>query len=180
MTFIIPRLTVAGLNAAINAEKTKVEINLSHIGFGDGNGVAYNATGTETSLRRERDRQVITGGQKTGPATLQVETVLDGDSTYRIREIGFYTNEGVLFAIWAEQEGPHLEYTPGFQLALGYTLKFAGIPPDLVNVTVNTPNLNFLITGPFALLSTEIFRAHRLAIIAERQRVTPLIQNIWR
>ena len=180
MTPLIPKITNAGLQAVFNASNTGVEAAVTHIVFGDGGGNGYAPSGNETALVRPRTRVPIGGGERVGRFEIEVQALLDRGPSFWIREIGFLLDDGTMLAVWSDVAVPLAYKTAGVPLAVAYNLALQDIPPESITVVATGPRVNITITGPIALLSAEIVRAHRLGISAERQRATPIIQAMWR
>ncbi|MDF7673526.1 phage tail protein [Acetobacteraceae bacterium ESL0709] len=94
--------TLAGLALEAAAETGGPAIKLVSMSIGDGGGQAYSPSSTQTALRHEVDRVNLNSlSQNQDDATQWVaEGVFPADrGGYTIRELGLWTEEGVLFAI---------------------------------------------------------------------------------
>lgn len=180
MDALIPKITDAGLEALLNAQNTGVDAALSHIGFGDANGERYSPSAFQTGLKNERARTAIGGGDRIDQFEIVVEAILDQGPSFWVNEIGFFLNDGTMLAVWAAADKALSYKTQGVPLAVAYNLALSGIPPGSVTLNVSGPSVVLSVIGPMALLSAEIIRAHRLAMTAELERVTPNIKNKWR
>lgn len=179
MDALIPKITDAGLEALLNANNTGVDAAISHIAFGDANGVRYTPNTYQAALKRERVRVPIGGGEKAGPFEIIVEALLDTGPSFTINEVGFVLDDGTMLAIWADPAISLAYKTAGVPLAVSYNLALAGIPPGSLTLNISGPSVNLSITGPIAQLSAEIIRLQRRAIETENARLIPIIQNTW-
>lgn len=95
-------LTNAGLAYEAACKANQVPIKLTHLAVGDGNGAAYNPGPDATALRRETHRQAINSlfQDEANPSWLVAEALLADDvGGWTIREVGIYTDTGILYAI---------------------------------------------------------------------------------
>jgi hypothetical protein len=95
-------LTNAGLAYEAACKANQVPIKLTHLAVGDGNGAAYNPGPDTTALRRETHRQAINSllQDEANPSWLMAEALLADDvGGWTIREVGIYTDTGILYAI---------------------------------------------------------------------------------
>jgi hypothetical protein len=110
-----PVITHIGLSKLMAAHQTGQTLKISHVKAGDGHievAQGYMPTTDMTDLKHICQRVVIDGGQIKGQKQnqLHLTAVLDdaGDpapsANYSIYEIGFYLEDGTLFAIYASEE----------------------------------------------------------------------------
>lgn len=95
-------LTNAGLAYEAQQKAQNKPITLVAMAIGDGNGAAYNPDPAATTLRREVHRQPINSllQDANNPTWLVAEAWLADDvGGWTIREVGIYTDTGVLYAI---------------------------------------------------------------------------------
>lgn len=95
-------LTNAGLAYEAQQKAQNKPITLVAMAIGDGNGAAYNPDPAATTLRREVHRQAINSllQDANNPTWLVAEAWLADDvGGWTIREVGIYTDTGVLYAI---------------------------------------------------------------------------------
>ena len=95
-------LTNAGLAYEAQSKAEQTPIRLTHLAVGDGNGAAYNPGQEATALRRETHRQEINAllQDEANPSWLLAEALLPDDvGGFTIREVGIYTDTGILYAI---------------------------------------------------------------------------------
>ena len=125
-------------------------VNLTHIAVGDGNGISYNPTGSQTALVNEVYRTTLTHVEvdETNPNQLFVEGVLNEEiGPFYIREIGIFDSDGQLFAIgkYPETYKSPIESGSGKRLYIRMILGFTNSPQ--VNLIQsedlnNDPNFN--------------------------------------
>lgn len=95
-------LTNAGLAYEAACKANQVPIKLTHFAVGDGNGAAYNPGPEATALRRETHRQAINSllQDEANPSWLMAEAMIADDvGGWTIREVGIFTDTGLLYAI---------------------------------------------------------------------------------
>lgn len=95
-------LTAAGLAYEANRKSLGLPIKLTEMSVGDGNGAVYNPAATQTALRREVWRGPINAllQDATNPSYLVGESSLPDDvGGWYVREVGFWTDSGILYAI---------------------------------------------------------------------------------
>lgn len=132
---LVPTITIAGLEAALNAQGTGIELPITHIGFGTG---AYVPNGDEEALVAEVIRVSIAGGGKTSPTSVQVyaQTEAPTGAPFWCSELGFYSNS-TLVAVFSRTTSPILYISDVIVTAVTYALGLAAIPPNTVTVTVD-------------------------------------------
>jgi Phage tail-collar fibre protein len=177
---ISARITRAGMRALFSATNTGVDLKLSHIAVGTGQGVGYIPTGNETALRTEFQRKPIGGGDYLTDFEILVQAMLDGPSQGWVHEVGIFDEAGVLFAIWSEPNGSLVYKTAGVPVIIALTLAVSEIPPNSLTIIAGGANVNIIIAEPFADMSAEILRLQRRAVQSENARLIPIIQNTWR
>ena len=89
-------ITDAGIAASIQASELGVSYKITHIAMGAS---GYTPTHNQTSLRDEIVRRPITQGSVPALGQLHFEVVFDGDIEYEAREIGYFLEDGTLFAV---------------------------------------------------------------------------------
>ena len=93
-------VTEAGIAALVNAQKNGTRaVELSSVAFGTGK---YQATEQQNALVEPFKTLTTLSGGWTGDNTIHV-TVRDTDiETYTVYEVGLFTDEGVLFAVYSQ------------------------------------------------------------------------------
>lgn len=173
------KITRAGMRAVFAADNAGLDLKLSHLAIGTGQGTGYVPTGNEVALKSEIQRVAIGGGDYLGDFEILVQAMLDGAPQGWVNEVGIFDQSGALFAIWSEINAPLAYKTAGVPLIVALTLAVSEIPPNALTIVVGGPNVNITIAGPFAQLSAELIRLQRRAVESENARLIPLIQNTW-
>ncbi len=89
-------ITNAGIAASIKAGELGVSYKITHIAIGlDG----YLPTVGQTTLRNEVARKALSRGSVPALGQLHFETVFDDNSEFEGKEIGYYLDDGTLFAV---------------------------------------------------------------------------------
>lgn len=132
---LIPTLTLAGFEAAFNAQNTGIELPITHIGFGT---AAYVPDGSEVALRAEVNRVTIAGGGRTSPTSVQVYAQVEAPAgaPYFCNEIGFFSN-ATLVAVFSRTTSPILFISDVIVTAVVYALGLGALGPNSVTVTVD-------------------------------------------
>lgn len=136
-----PKITAAGLAAAVAADLAALDLQITHIALGSGK---YDPTGAETALVDRRETATIAPGSSADPASLVAVASFIGyvGADYDLGEVGFFAGDpgagGVLFAVasraglrYAIRSASVETYTPQFVLAL------SGVPTGSIAVTVD-------------------------------------------
>ncbi|OCH17001.1 phage tail protein [Aliivibrio logei] len=89
-------ITDAGIAASIQAAELGVSYKITHIAMG---ATGYVPTHNQTTLRDEIARKAITQGSVPTLGHLHFEVLFDGDIEYEAREIGYFLEDGTLFAV---------------------------------------------------------------------------------
>lgn len=148
-------ITNAGIAASIVAGELGIQYKITHISIGS---EGYVPTASQTELRNEILRKAITKGEQIGVGQLHFETVWDGQEEFEGKELGYWLEDGTLFAV-DSRDGEVITYkradtvvTEAVELNLSAS--------SLTNITVE------LIGAP---LATE--RVAGIAKIATREQV---------
>lgn len=133
----LTNLGSAALNAAITGGAT---ITLSELALGDGGGASYDPDGSETALRGEVHRAVISSiaPDPQNPAWLIVETIIPPDvGGWWIREAGVFDSNGNLFAIAKYPETYKAVLTDGTASTLTVQVILQVTSTDSIQLVVN-------------------------------------------
>jgi hypothetical protein len=99
MAIVIPQITDAGLQAALAYSGTGVAVKITHIAAGD---VSWNPDETAVALQNELERVEVAQGAIVGPHQIHLDAFLTGPLEYEIAEVGFFMEDGTLFAVWSD------------------------------------------------------------------------------
>lgn len=89
-------ITDAGIAAAIRAGDLGIEYKITHISIGS---EGYVPEPAQTELRNELQKKAITRGALVTPGQLHFETVWDGVEEFEGKELGYWLEDGTLFAV---------------------------------------------------------------------------------
>lgn len=173
-------VTNAGLDAAINADDLGLKVQVSHIAFGDATNRRYNATASQTSLRRERVRIPVLGGEDISPTEIMVQGLLDTGPQFNINEVGFYDEDGTLIVVWANADFTLATKTPGIPFAMALNLALAGIPPGSVTLNVSGPSINLTLLGSISQIAADFMLTWRVMADGIIKESKPRILQKWR
>jgi len=134
LSSILPTITDAGLAAAFTAANTGVEAVIASIALGD---QAYTPARTRTALGNERDRLPAANGQRISPTQIRFDAVFSGSTEYWVREVGFFLDDGTLFAVWSDPTKALAFKSSLLDLVLSLDLSLAAVPPGSVTILVD-------------------------------------------
>lgn len=110
-----PILTDAGLAALRNADATGIAAKITHVALGD---VGATPIPSVQALQNERLRVACFSGGVTGNRQITLTAnVAAGTPEFFVKEIGFFLEDGTLFAFWSHPEqalGYRSQTTPWF------------------------------------------------------------------
>ncbi|MDW6019930.1 tail fiber protein [Vibrio plantisponsor] len=89
-------ITDAGIAAAIRAGDLGIEYKITHISIGS---EGYVPEPAQTELRNELQKKAITRGALVAHGQLHFETVWDGVEEFEGKELGYWLEDGTLFAV---------------------------------------------------------------------------------
>lgn len=89
-------ITDAGIAASIQAGELGVQYKITHISIGS---EGYEPTTSQTELRNEILRKALTRGEQVSLGRLHFETVWDGKEEFEGKELGYWLEDGTLFAV---------------------------------------------------------------------------------
>ncbi|MEZ8115175.1 phage tail protein [Vibrio splendidus] len=99
-------ITDAGIAASIRAGNLGISYHISEMSIGT---QGYTPTADQTALRHEVQRKAITRSELIGLSLLHFETVWDGDEAFIGKELGYWLDDGTLFAV-DSREGDVITY----------------------------------------------------------------------
>ncbi|TQF69545.1 phage tail protein [Pseudoalteromonas luteoviolacea] len=127
-----PVITQSGLNAAANAAESGISISINKIAVGDS---GYVPSRAQTALVNQRDQTAVSGCSPAGPAQLHMTAQFRSEQQYAVREVGFYLEDGTLFAVWSHPVNVLFYLTPLSTTIQGFDLVLSAVPVD--NIAVN-------------------------------------------
>ncbi|USE02733.1 phage tail protein [Vibrio sp. SCSIO 43133] len=89
-------ITDAGIAASIRAGELGISYKIAEISIGT---EGYIPNKDQTNLRNEVQRKAITRGEVTALGQLHFETTWDGSETFEGKELGYWLDDGTLFAV---------------------------------------------------------------------------------
>lgn len=89
-------ITDAGIAASVQAGELGISYKITEISIGT---EGYTPTADQTELQNEVQRKAITRGEVIGLSQLHFETVWDGDEEFEGKELGYWLEDGTLFAV---------------------------------------------------------------------------------
>jgi len=132
MTLVVTQI---GLDKAIQADSQRVNFKITHVAVGL-NG--YTPDKTMTALQNEFARVAISGGKNISANQVHLTAMFDGKGEINGREIGFYLEDGTLFAIDSHPTEIILYKAPtkGPRALEGFDLVLDGVPPNSITVDI--------------------------------------------
>lgn len=126
-------ITDAGLQAAINADATGLQLTLTEVGYGTG---IWSPDKTASALQSEFKRLPAGGGENPAPMYVHVAVSDQSSDNYQATEVGIYAGD-TLFAVWSKDLQPDM--SGPVKIGSGYSafvfdLLLENVPPDSVTV----------------------------------------------
>lgn len=181
---IAPVITQAGINKTMLAANAGMKAKVTHVALGDGNLVGgvrngYTPAGTETALAHEFARYQIGSAENLSGNEVALSVLCDGAAQGWVREIGYFLEDGTLFAIWSAPNTALFYKQAGVPMASVLTIALYGLPANSVQMIVGAPSVNFTIIQPLANNANAIMRILRRLTETEVNMHTPTILKIW-
>ncbi|MBD8890895.1 phage tail protein [Roseibium litorale] len=173
ITALNPVLTTQGLAKAFKADGTGIALTVSHIAFGTS---GYTPVGAETALASEIVRVPVASGKYVGDHVVEIAALLDHDAGFWVRELGFYLDDGTLFAVWSDPTVALAYFTPGVPLAVAYLLALEALPAGAITFTGDV-DLHLTFAAEFAKISMALARNTRV-IEADALRIKTLENEV--
>lgn len=143
-TIIDPKITDAGLAAAINAQTNGFALAITHIALGTGKYNSDTQGAGMTSMTARKEFRSIAGGNVQGTGGFRVSVLFDAwlgsPSTYEATELGFYAGNpdegGVLFAVWSHPSDVMVQRN-SLTFASSYALQLTRVPAGSITVKID-------------------------------------------
>ncbi len=131
-----PVFTQQGIKALLDVYNLGARVGITHVALGTGDVVngdgSYTPVSHMTCLKNEVQRATVSGGKFIGSRLNQLHlsaTIRDGDNLtmdpYPVNEIGFFLEDGELFAVYVTQTTAIAEKQLGADIALSFDLVLA-------------------------------------------------------
>lgn len=133
-------ITQAGSAAEANAKGLGQVVNLSEFAVGDSNGVEYDPTGEETTLKNELYRGLISDitVDPDEPNQFTVECVIPQEvGGFTIREAAIFTEDGVLYGLAKYPPSFKTTLESGTSSELRVKFVFTTTSSNLINLTID-------------------------------------------
>jgi len=130
---LIPVLTEAGKQAAFNADKANIEVNITHIAVGAGQ---YTPTADRTALEDEKLRvEILSSSVDKTNYQMTLNTIFkDEELEFYINEFGVYLEDGTLFAVWSSPTRTLAYKSIWSKPIFAFTLKIVDVNLDAINI----------------------------------------------
>lgn len=155
-------ITTLGLNKAITANQQGLKVKITHVAIGT---AGYVPNASMTTLQSEVSRKGISGGKDVAGNQIHLTAIFDDAFEITAREIGFFTEDGTLFAI--DSSGPTsilIHKSKTAKLVQAFDLILDQVPPS--SVTVDTSGaLNMYYADIFATMATAQINNMRRSLI---------------
>lgn len=157
---LIPKITIAGLAAAMRADGTGIAVAITHVAVGT---AGYTPGSNQTELVAQvGELIVIADGAIADTNQVHITALLSEATEYWVKEVGFYLSDGTLFAVWSHPNQPLAYKSNGVNILLAFDLLFEALPAD--SITVNSTGANMSL-----YYATDFFKmAHAAANSAQR------------
>ena len=169
-TTLQPKITQQGLEAVFNQSKDGFAAKITHVALGGtdkaedkGYSVAVNNNGyaTQTKLINEQQRVEVADGRQVGAHQIDISFIAEGEKSYWLQELGFYLEDGALFAIWSDPDYVLAWKSANVPLIIGLELLLSALPANSVTVTPGDTPLQLVMSQEIAALSTAIIRLQK-------------------
>ncbi|MFT4925633.1 MAG: hypothetical protein ACI8WB_001726 [Phenylobacterium sp.] len=142
-----PTITTAGLQAVFNADSNGLNAKITHIGLGD---VGYAPTQDRTSLSSEKSRVPIASGSMASPTQAHMTVMEDTENTFWVKEVGFFLEDGTLFAVYSDPDKVLAYKSPDVALILAFDLAITGVPSGAITIVDQGLDINILFAPELA------------------------------
>jgi len=144
---LVATITQAGMRAILNAQQNGLKVSIASMGVGDG---AYTPPDNLTRLSNEKERVPILSSEvNTDEKSITLHAILQSNQQYWIREVGFYLDDGTLFAVWSDPNYIFGYKTDISQFLIGFKIKITTVPINSVQVINQGVDLNLFYAEEF-------------------------------
>ena len=151
---LVATITQAGMRAALNAQQNGMKINIASVGVGDR---AYTPSDNLTKLYNEQERVPILSSEvNTDEKSITVHAILQSNKQYWIREVGFYLDDGTLFAVWSDPNYILGYKTDISQFLIGFKMKLTTVPISSIQIINQNVDLNLFYAEEFTQFADSI------------------------
>ena len=160
MTLVV---TQAGLAKAMQADQRGISFKITHVGIGT---TGYTPDSSMTELQSESVRVALSGGKEISSNQMHLTALFDGEAEIIGREVGFYLEDGTLFAVDSHPTDVlvYKSASTGSRVLEGFDLIFEAIPPN--SITVDTSgDLTFYYAHSFAVMAVAQINNMRRSLI---------------
>ena len=161
MNNLKPTITEQGLQAVFNASNDGLAARISQIGLGDaGYSVAVSNSGRtdQTSLVSEQQKVAVSDGKRISGQQINISFIAEGTASYWVKELGFYLEDGTLFAVWSSPDKALAWKSDSVPLIVGLELVLSALPADSVTVEPGAQLLELVMTRESGVYSEAIIR----------------------
>lgn len=144
-------ITQAGLNKAIDADQNGVSIKVTHIAAGTS---GYMPSVSKVSLASEAVRIPVSGGKNVSNTQIHLTGLFD-TGEFSCRELGFFLEDGTLFAIWSHPTNVLFYKTELNTVVQSFDLVLSAVPPGSITVDT-TGDLSLIYSTEFVQFATAI------------------------
>ncbi len=153
-----PTLTTAGLQAVFNADSNGLDARITAVGLGD---VGYTPSQDRIGLGAEKSRIAIASGKMASPTQAHMTILEDSDKTFWVKEVGFYLQDGTLFAVYSHPTKVLAYKSPDVDLILAFDLAISGVPSGSITIVDQGLDLNILFAPELAKMGTAQINSNR-------------------
>lgn len=137
-----PTITNAGLQAVFNADSNGLNAKISSVGLGD---AGYTPSQDRTVLSSEQSRINIASSSMASSNQAHMTVIENSDKTFWVKEVGFFLDDGTLFAVYSDPEKVLAYKSPDVDLILAFDLAISGVPTDAITIVDQGLDLNILL-----------------------------------
>lgn len=151
-----PVITEAGFAAALAAKTGGFAVDITHVAVGSSGYVvptSANGKATQSALFGEQQRVAIQDARDVGNGQTDISFVVEGAGDYFIKEVGFFLDDGTLFAIASHPTQGLIWKSSVSRAAIALELVLEAVDPSSINVVSSGPPLNLLMSKEIAILA---------------------------